>query len=269
MNFLTLNNEIQIPLVGTGTNTFGKEYHQFSGVINNTTEEIENALHSGYTLVDTAIAYRNEAVVAMAIKKVGIDRSGLFLTTKIPAAPEFTQSDKQIEDAIASSLKALGTDYIDIYLLHFPLEKDEDNARVWEVFERYATQGILKSIGVSNFNIEQLSYLLDHSTIKPAVNQIQSHPGLWQDELIDFCQSHQVAVEAWGPISKVSDDAKQKLSVIGEKYHKTWAQVILRYQIERNVIVIPKSHDKDRQQQNLAIFDFTLSEDDKIIIRSL
>lgn len=269
MNILTLNSGFVIPLVGTGTNTFGKENHQFTGVINNTTEEIENALHSGYTLVDTAIAYRNEAVVSMAIKKAGIDRSGLFLTSKIPAAVEYTQSDKQIEDAIDSSLKALDTDYIDLYLLHFPLEKDEDNVRVWKVLERYAEQGILKSIGVSNFNIEQLSYLIDHSTIKPAVNQIQSHPGLWQDELIDFCQSQQVAVEAWGPISKVSDDAKQKLSVIGEKYHKTWVQVILRYQIERNVIVIPKSHDKERQQQNLAIFDFSLSVDDKSLIRTL
>lgn len=269
MNYLILNSGFEIPLVGTGTNTFGKENHQFTGIINNTTEEIENALHSGYTLIDTAIAYRNEAVVARAIENADIERSGLFLTSKIPAAAEYTQSDKQIENAIDSSLKALATDYIDLYLLHFPLEKDEDNVRVWKVLERYAAQGILKSIGVSNFNIEQLSYLLDHSTIKPAVNQIQSHPGLWQDELIDFCQSRQVAVEAWGPISKVSDDAKQKLSVIGEKYHKTWAQVILRYQIERNVIVIPKSHDKDRQQQNLAVFDFTLSEDDKRIIRSL
>ncbi len=268
MNYLSLNNGIEIPVIGTGTNTFGKENHQFSGVINNTTEEIENALHSGYTLIDTAIAYRNEAVVAMAIKKSGSDRSKLFLTSKIPAAAEYTQSDKHIEDAIESSLKALDTDTIDLYLLHFPLEKNEDNARVWKVLEKYAEKGTLKSIGVSNFNIDQLSYLLDHSKIKPAVNQLQSHPGLWQDDLIEFCQSHQVAVEAWGPISKVSEEAKQKLTLIGEKYHKTWVQVVLRYQIERNVIVIPKSHDKERQKQNLDIFDFSLTDEDKVVIKS-
>lgn len=269
MKYLTLNTGIQIPLVGSGTNTFGKEKHDYRGVINNDTSEIENALGLGYTLFDTAISYRNERVVALAIKRSGVDRSGLFLTSKIPGESEYTQTDKIVEDAIQSSLKALDTDHIDLYLVHRPWDNLEDVARVWKVLEKHVGNGDLKAIGVSNFNIEQLTFLLAHSTIKPAVNQIESHPGFWQDDIIAFCQKHQVHVEAWGPITRVSEDAKQKLSLIGEKYHKTWVQVVLRYQIERDVIVIPKSTDKSRQQQNLDIFDFELTASDKAIIKSL
>ncbi len=269
MKTLTLNNGTTIPVLGSGTNTFGKENHDYMGAINHDTTEIEGALHLGYTLFDTAIAYRNESVLALAIQRAGIDRKALFLTSKIPGQPEYMETDKLVEDSVLSSLKALDTAYIDLYLIHHPWEDLNDILRVWKVLENQVDLGRIKTLGVSNFNREQLEYLLDHARIKPAVNQIESHPGFWEDDLIEFCQKAGVAIEAWGPIKKVSDEAKAVLTKIGNHYGKTWAQVILRYQIERDVIVIPKSKDKERQAQNLDIFDFALTPRERARIKKL
>ncbi|KAF0227309.1 MAG: hypothetical protein FD179_183 [Erysipelotrichaceae bacterium] len=269
MNTITLNTGIKIPLVGSGTNTFGKENHDFKGAINNDTTELESALRVGYSLLDTAVAYRNESVIGLAVKRSGLDRSQVFLTSKIPGSPEYTETDQKVEETIHASLKALDTDYIDLYLIHHPWDNLEDIVRVWKVLENYVDKGILKAIGVSNFKVEHLAYLLEHSRIKPAINQIESHPSLWQDELIKYCQKNNVVVQAWSPIKKVSEEAKAQLEKIGAQYNKTWAQVVLGYQVQRNVVVIPKSTDPIRQKQNLELFDFTLSEADKAIIKTL
>ena len=269
MKTLMMNNGLPIPVIGSGTNTFGKEGHAYMGAINNDTTEIENGLKLGYTLWDTAISYRNESVLGLAIKRSGIDRKKLFITSKIPGQPEYTQTDDLVEASILSSLKALDTDYLDLYLIHKPWEDLDDMVRVWKVLEKQVDLGRIKTLGVSNFNKDQLAYLLAHSRIKPAVNQIESHPGFWEDELIEFCQENKVIPEAWGPITRVSDEAKAVLSKIGDQYNKTWVQVVLRYQIERDVIVIPKSKDKLRQAQNLDVFDFNLTDEDKALIRSL
>ena len=269
MNYLTMNNGIKIPMVGLGTNTLGKENHDFNAPLNDDTSEIENAISSGYALLDTAIMYRNESIIGLAVKRSKLDRAKVFLTSKIPGKPEYTATDKLVEETILSSLKALDTDYIDLYLIHHPWDNLEDMAQVWHVLEQYVEKGVLKTIGVSNFKVDQLTYLLQHSKIKPAVNQIESHPGLWQDELIEFCQKNGVIVEAWSPIKRTSDECKAKLTEIGAQYNKSWAQVILRYQIERNVVVIPKSTDPIRQKQNLDLFDFKLSQADKAMIKTL
>ena len=269
MKSIELNNKVIIPMIGTGTNTFGKENKDYMGVINNNTSELLDALSAGYTLIDTAIAYRNESVVALGIKQSGIDRSKLFITSKIPADEQYTKDEESIHRAVESSLKALDTDMIDLYLLHRPLENNEDNVRVWKVLEAYVKKGTLRAIGVSNFKVDQLAYLLERCEIKPAVNQIESHPGLWNDEIIDYCQANGVVVEAWSPLKRIPEASLEVLKTLGLKYNKTWAQIVLRYQIERNVIVIPKSHNKERQIENLNIFDFSLSDEDKKLIKTL
>lgn len=269
MNTLTLNNGIRIPLIGCGTNTYGKENKAYQGTINNDTTEIESALAAGYTLFDTAIAYRNEAVLAAGIAKAGVDRSQLFLTSKIPGDPAYVGTNDLVHHHVTASLNALNTTYIDLYLIHRPWEDLDDIVRVWKALEEEVRQGRLRSIGVSNFNNDQLGYLLKHATIKPAVNQIESHPGKWNDDQIAFGQAQGIAIEAWSPLKGLSDDTKTVLSTIGSAYRKSWAQVLLRYQIERHVIVIPKSHDAQRQRDNLDIFDFQLSKFDRQRIQAL
>lgn len=269
MNKLTLNTGITIPVIGTGTNTFGKENKDFMGIINNDTTELESALKIGYTLIDTAIAYRNESVVALGIKRSGISRNELFITSKIPGKPEYTNTDDLVEKAIQSSLKELDTDYIDLYLIHQPWADHDGINRVWKVLERNVEKGVLKAIGVSNFNVEQLERLLQNCTIKPAVNQIESHPGLWNDDIVDFCRINNINVEAWSPLKRIPEASLVTLKEIGMKYGKSWAQVVLRYQIERNVIVIPKSHNEERQKENFDIFDFNLSDEDRVLIKTL
>lgn len=269
MEFVKLNTGIQIPIVGSGTNTFGKEDGDYSGKINGDTTELIQAIKAGYRHFDTAISYRNESVVGDAIKESGIERDDFFLTSKIPGRPEYTNSEKAVIEAVESSLKAFRTDYIDLYLIHHPWENLEEIVSVWKVLEQYVDQGTLKAIGVSNFDEAQLSHLLQHARIKPAVNQIESHPGKWNHGIIHYSLEQGVIPEAWGPLSRTDDAAKEKLTEIANNYKKTWAQVILRYQIERGVIVIPKSHNSERQKDNLAIFDFSLTEEEKNEIAAL
>lgn len=269
MKSIELNNKVIIPMIGIGTNTFGKVNQDYMGEINNNTTELIDALNAGYTLIDTAISYRNERVVALGIKQSGMDRSKLFITSKIPADLEYTKDEESITRAVESSLKALDTDVIDLYLLHRPLENNEDNVRVWKVLESLVKKGSLRSIGVSNFKVDQLAYLLEHCEIKPTVNQIESHPGCWNDEIIDYCQAKDIVVEAWSPLKRIPDASLETLKQLGLKYNKSWAQIVLRYQIERNVIVIPKSHNKERQIENINIFDFSLSEEDRQLIKTL
>ena len=269
MEFVTLNTGIQLPIIGSGTNTFGKLDRAYMGEINGDTTELQDAIALGYRHFDTAIAYRNEAVVGQAIKESGIDRSAFFITSKIPGTKEYTQDTEAVKKGVHASLKALDTTYIDLYLIHHPWEDLEEIVAVWRVLEDYVDQGILKAIGVSNFEETELRYLLDHARIKPAVNQIESHPGKWNDEIITYSLENEVIPEAWGPLTKVSEEAQAVLTEIGNAYGKTWAQVILRYQIERGVIVIPKSHNKERQALNLALFDFSLTAQEKATIQAL
>lgn len=269
METVTLTGGVEMPIVGTGTNTYGKENNKYDGIITGDTGELESAIAAGYRHFDTAISYRNEAVVGDAWAKSGINRKNFFITSKIPGRPEYVGTDEAVHNAVKSSLSALKTDYIDLYLIHHPWEDLDEMVYVWKILENYVDEGILKAIGVSNFDENQLQFLLDHARIKPAVNQIQSHPGHWNHDIIEFCQDKGCVPVAWGPLSRVTEEAREKLAAIGEKYGKTWAQVALRYQIERGVVVIPKSHDSNRQAQNLAIFDFVLSDDDKKIISQL
>jgi diketogulonate reductase-like aldo/keto reductase len=269
MKFFTMNNGLLIPALGTGTNTFGKVNREFFGEINFDTKELLKAIELGYRLIDTAIYYRNEAVIGKAVKESGMLRSDFFITTKIPEKVEYTQSEDLIRMHIQSSLKSLNLSYIDLYLMHFPLARDEDNLRVWRILESYVDIGLIKSIGVSNFNEEQLLYLIEHARIKPVLNQFQSYPGKHQQSLIDFCKSHDIIPQAYHSIAKTSETVKEILTKIGLKYQKSWSQVSLNYQVSQGISVIPKSHNPMNQMANINIFDFSLSDEEIQTIKSL
>ncbi len=269
MKHLIMNNGLTIPVLGTGTNTFGKENHDFNGKITYDTKELRSAIDLGYRLIDTAIYYRNEAVIGKAVKESGLDRSEFFITSKIPADKEYTKNNDRVIHYVDKSLKELDMKYIDLYLIHFPLESDEDNLRVWRVLETFVERGLIKSIGVSNFNENQLAYLIKHATIKPVINQFQSYPGKHNQALIDFCKANNVIPEAYQSLAKLDAKIKDKLIDIAKPYNKTWSQIILNYQVNEGMIVIPKSHNQQHQQDNINIFDFELTKNDIKLIKSL
>lgn len=268
MKNIKLNNNLEIPLVGIGTNTFGKVDNQYMNEINYDTKELDSAIKVGYRLLDTAIAYRNEEVIGLAVKNSKIDRSEFIITTKLPGKEGYIKKEEVIV-AVNQSLKNLKTDYIDIMLMHHPWDNNEEMLSVYKVLEEFASKGIIKTLGVSNFNNDQLKFILDNSSIKPAINQIASYPGNWQNELIKFNQANGVVVQAWSPLNRVSVEMKEVLGNIGKKYGKTWAQVILNYQVNRGVVVIPKSHRLEGQKENFDIFDFELTNEEIKILENL
>lgn len=269
MKFVRLNNGIELPLIGMGTNTFGKHNHNWNGELDFDTREIECAFKVGYTFFDTAIVYRNEAVLGLAHRSAKVMRHHFFLQTKLPGFGLYIKDEEAIREAIGESLHKLSTSYIDVVLIHQPTPSDEDNLRIYKVLEKLVDEGKINSIGVSNFSISQLDYLLKHARIKPAINQIEIHPGYWNEALVDFCQENGVTVQAWSPLFRTSDVYKATLTKIGEKYGKSWAQVVIRYLIQKGIMVIAKSHDEQRQLENLSVFDFELTGEENALIGSL
>lgn len=265
MEFFTLNNGEQIPVIGTGTNTYGKENNEYQGELTGDFEELETAIESGYRSVDAAISYRNEAGVGETIANSKVPRDEFYLTTKIPNGDEYVGNKDAVRSTIENSLKNFHTDYLDLYLIHHPIENKEQFQLTWEVFEEYYNAGKLKSIGVSNFDIKLMEELKEFSTVKPAVNQIQINAKEPNRELIDYLQKEDITPMAWGPM-KATDDQKETLEKIGENYGKTWGQVLLRYQIDRGIVVIPKSHDPKNQKENLEVMNFALTKEDQIKI---
>jgi diketogulonate reductase-like aldo/keto reductase len=264
-----MNNGLTIPVLGTGTNTFGKENNDFYGKITYDTKELRSAIELGYRLIDTAIYYRNEAVIGKAVKASNIDRSEFFITSKIPGEKEFSETNESVKYHVEQSLKLLDIDYIDLYLIHFPLETNEENLRVWRVLETFVDKTLIKSIGVSNFNEDQLAYLIKHARIKPVINQFQSYPGKHQQSLIDFCKVNDVIPQAYQSLAKLDAMTKDILIELAKPYNKSWSQVILNYQINEGLVVIPKSHSKQHQFENIDIFDFKLSNKDIETIKNL
>lgn len=259
MKYISLNEQTQIPIIGSGTNTFGKVGRQYQAPLNHDTSEIISAISLGYRHFDTAVSYRNESVLGLAIEESVVPREDLFITSKIPTREPYLESNAMIHEVIQGSLEALQTDYIDLYLIHKPTNNMDEMLNLWHILEEYYEKGTFKAIGVSNFHEAQLQYLIEHATTPPMVNQIESHPGHWQDDLIAFCQQRGIVVEAWGPLTNISDEAKDVLQDIGAKHEKSWAQIALKYQIQRDVVVIPKSHNPENQAANLLLFDFELT----------
>ncbi|MBB4825001.1 diketogulonate reductase-like aldo/keto reductase [Sporosarcina luteola] len=268
MKHVKLNNGIEIPIVGCGTNTHGKEGNQFSGSLRGDTQEIDWAIENGYRHFDSAQLYLNEEVVGNGIKKSSLPREDFFITTKLNTFEGFGGAEWAYAE-IEKSLEKLQTDYIDLFLIHKPWDNDTEMVEAWTILEDYYNHGVFKSIGVSNFEKEHLDLLLENGTIKPAVNQIKSQVGNWNEELIAYNKNNDIATVAWSPLRGIDENAKQVLEEVGNQYGKTYAQVVLRYQIERDVIVIPKSHNKDRQAQCLDVFDFELTASDRDRIAAL
>ncbi|MCC5889231.1 MAG: aldo/keto reductase [Alkalibacterium sp.] len=268
MEKVRLNNGISIPYLGTGTNTYGKENNDYNGELNGNFEALESAIKLGYRLIDTAISYRNEAGVGETIANSGVPREEFYITTKIPAGDQYIKDKDTVRQTLDKSLENLQTDYIDLYLIHKPIE-DEDKLRLtWEVLEEYVSNGKIKAIGVSNFSNDHLKTLDQYATVKPSVNQIKSNPTEWNNEQIKYMFKEDIRPQAWGPM-KCSDEQKDQLAEIGKKYDKSWAQVLLRYQTQRGVIVIPKSHNPENQKANLESLNFQLEEEDVKIIDEL
>jgi len=254
-----LNNGNSIPQFGFGVFLVKPE---------ETVEATTHALDAGYRHIDTAQMYGNEAEVGEAIAKSGIDRSEVFVTSKLNNG--FHRPD-DARAAFDLSLEVMNLDYLDLFLIHWPLPTryDGDFVSTWQTLEEFYREGRARNIGVSNFQINHLNRLAGECDITPAVNQIEVHPYLVQDELRSYCAERQIAVEAWSPIArgKITDDPT--ISEIAGRHNKTNAQVVLRWHIQRGDIVFPKSTKPERIKENIDIFDFELGPEDVEAISNL
>ncbi|MCR2823669.1 aldo/keto reductase [Lederbergia panacisoli] len=224
---------------------------------------VKYALEAGYRSIDTAAGYRNETGVGTAIKQSGIAREELFITTKLANSDQGYESTLQ---AFEESRRKLGLEYIDLYLIHWPGKTKF--VETWKAFEKLQKDGYIRAIGVSNFNIHHLETLKQNSDVIPAVNQVEFHPLLNQQELRQYCRNAGIQLEAWSPLMQGNLDLPQ-LAELAEKHEKTPAQIILRWDLQNEVVTIPKSVHKERIHENANIFDFTLSEDDMKVIDQL
>lgn len=252
---ITLANGVEMPRMGYGTYRM-KDYDvAYAGV--------EAALKAGYRSIDTAAIYENEQAVGDAIKASGIAREELFITTKVWNTD---QGYDQTLKAFETSLKKLGLDYVDLYLIHWPKPTLVDT---YKALERLYEEKLIRVPGVSNFHRHHLDQLFTECTVKPTVNQIECHPSFTQNELRSYCREHNIAVTAWAPLGKGIVFTHPVVKKLAEKYGKTPAQIVLRWQLEIGNIAIPKSSTPERIAENLAVFDFTLSADEVASISAL
>ena len=252
-----LNSGTQIPQLGLGV--FQTEDGE------QTRSAVKWALEAGYRHIDTAKIYGNEASVGQGIKESGVPREEIFLTTKL-----WNEDIRRgrAEAAFEESLRALQTDYVDLYLIHWPAEGYE---RAWAAMEGIYRSGRARAIGVSNFHLHHLERLEQIAAVAPAVNQIESHPYFTNQALIDCCRKKGIEVEVWSPLGGTGGTLlrDETLRLLGEKYGKSPAQIVLRWDLQRQVIVIPKSTHRDRIISNLDVFGFELSPEDMAAIDGL
>ena len=256
MREVRLNNGIMMPAIGFGVYQITKSETQ---------RAVSDALEVGYRSIDTAASYFNEEEVGLAIRSSGIKREEIFVTSKLWV------QDYEYEDALRAfdrSLKLLGLDYIDLYLLHKPYG---NYYAAWRALEKLYKEGLIRAIGVTSFCNERLQDLFLHNEIKPALNQLETHPFFQQKTANEFLHKEGIVHEAWAPFAEGQNDIFHHpvLSAIAQKHGKTVGNVVLRWLNQRNVVVIPKSVRKDRMIENFNSFDFTLSEDEMQTIAKL
>jgi 2,5-diketo-D-gluconate reductase A len=254
---LALHDGVEIPQLGFGV---------FQVPPEETQEVVETALATGYRHIDTAAAYRNERGVGEAIAAAGLARDEVFLTTKL------WNSEQGFEATLAAfekSLERLGTDHVDLYLIHWPMPSEDRYLETWRAFEQIHAEGRARSIGVSNFRVEDLERLQSEAERLPTVNQIELHPSLRQAELHAWHAEHEIVTEAWSPLAQGALLDDDTIVTIAAHREKTPAQVILRWHLQLGNVVIPKSVTPERIRENIEIFDFELSDDDMAAIARL
>ena len=261
MLYAKLNNGVEIPMLGLGV------FQTPAG--EPTVNAVKWALEAGYRHIDTARMYENEASVADGIREAGLRREDVFVTSKI--LPKDIIAGRTAE-AFDESLENLGYDYVDLMLLHFPMT-DEMNLAAWKTMEEYYKAGKARAIGVSNYNIRQLNVLLDNCDVVPAVNQFHIDPINNMQEVLDFCMSKGIYTEASSPFGGTgrTKEILENPMIVGlaEKFGKTPAQIVIRWNLQRGTIMIPKSVHKERIESNFDVFDFELSEEDMAVMESV
>lgn len=257
MQKVMLNNGVEMPILGFGVYQISKPEECERSVV--------DALQTGYRLIDTAAVYMNEEAVGKAIKRSGVARDEIFVTTKLWIQDA---GYKTARTAFEKSLAKLQLEYLDLYLIHQPYG---DVYGAWRAMEELYREGRVKTIGVSNFQPDRLMDLIVHNEVVPAVNQIETHPFCQQIDAHKFLQENKVQIESWGPFAEGRNNLFENdlLRSIGKKHGKTVAQVVLRWLTQRRVVVIPKSVHKQRFVENFEIFDFELTDDDMQAISGL
>ncbi|PLT33685.1 aldo/keto reductase [Bacillus sp. V5-8f] len=253
---ITLHNGVSMPQLGFGV--FKVEEGS------QTVESVKKALEIGYRSIDTAAVYKNEEGVGKAIRESGIPRAELFITSKVWNSDQGYESTLKAYD---DSLKRLGLEYLDLYLIHWPVKGKYNET--WKALEKLYKDGRVRSIGVSNFHIHHLEDLFANSELKPVIDQVELHPRLAQPELREFCEKHDIKVEAWGPLGQGNLIDEPTLKHIAEKHGKTTAQVLIRWHLQHGIVVIPKSVTPSRIEENAQVFDFELSLDEMSKIDAL
>jgi 2,5-diketo-D-gluconate reductase A len=246
---VTLSNGVEMPVLGFGV---------FQVPPEQTEEAVAAALDAGYRSLDTAAAYRNEEAVGRAIGSSGVPRDELFITTKLWVQDAGEDSARR---ALESSIRRLGLDYLDLYLIHQPFG---DYYGAWRAMEDMHREGLIRAIGVSNFYPDRLVDLIDHNEIAPAVDQVECHPFFQRTAAQELMRDRGVQIESWGPFAEGRNNlfTDPTLSEIGAVHGKSVAQVVLRWLTQRNVVVIPKSVRPERMRENIDVFDFDLSDDE-------
>ena len=257
MNEILLNNGVKMPMIGYGV-------FQIQDLVQ-CEQCVYDAIQAGYRLIDTASVYGNETAVGLAIKRSGIQREDLFITSKLWVQDAGYESAKK---AIDLTLENLQTDYIDLYLIHRPFN---DYYGAYRAMEEAYKEGKIRAIGLSNFDAARIVDLIMNNEVKPAVVQVECHPFYQQEDLREFLQENNILMEAWAPFAEGKKHIFQNdvLKTIAQKYEKSVAQVILRWNIQRQIVPLSKTVHTNRMEENLAVFDFELSQEDMHFIASL
>jgi methylglyoxal/glyoxal reductase len=250
-----LSNNVSMPLVGFGT------YKIDPG--ETTYKAVRLAIDKGYRLIDTAAYYQNEHSVGRAVRDSGLNRQDVFITTKLWNT---NHGFSQALDAFFMSLKQLALDYVDLYLIHWP---NELQSQTWQAFEKLYQDGVIKAIGVSNYQAHHMDALLQSAIIRPMVNQIECHPLYVQANWVQWCQQHHIHVQARSPLMKGQVIDIDVINILAHKYQRTPAQIVLRWHIQCGLSVVPKSVNPNRIAENREIFDFELSDFDMKLIAQL
>lgn len=253
---VTLNNGVEMPLLGLGV----WQIPNGPAAI----QAVKSAIDTGYRLIDTAAAYGNEESVGQAIRQSGVDRSELFITTKVWNSD---QGYQRTFDACRQSLEWLGLAHVDLYLIHWPVEGRWQGS--WRALVELQQAGKCRAIGVSNFEISHLNELFALSDVVPAVNQVEFNPFRFRRELEAFCRQQDIELEAYSPLTRGMELGDPRVRQLAAKYHRTPAQILIRWPLQKGIVVIPKSANPQRIRENAGVFDFALSPEDMAMLDAI